>query len=350
MIVDIVKVFLPSLISFSFGMLIAPVLASYLYEKNMWKKKSVQIALSGEAATISAKLHNDENRKTPRMGGVVIWGSTLITILLFWAISYFFPTTISGKLDFLSRNQTWFPLFILIAGAIFGLVDDYLVCRERGDYKGGGLALTTRLGLVFLIALFSALWFYIKLDVSSIYIPFFGNLFLGWFFIPFFILFVIGIYSGGIIDGVDGLSGGVFAVIYSIYALLAYFNGQVDLAAFAAVIVGSILAFLWYNIPPARFFNSETGTMALTTCIVVLAFLTGHAAVLPIIAFLLIITSASSLIQILSKKYRGKKVFIVAPLHNHFQAIGWPASKVTMRYWILSVMFGILGLVVALLG
>lgn len=349
MIVNIVKVFIPTLVSFGLGMLIAPVLSSYLYEKKMWKKKSVQLTLSGEAATISAQLHNDEERKTPRMGGVVIWGSTLITILIFWAISYFIPAT--GKLDFLSRNQTWFPLFVLIAGALVGLFDDYLVCQERGTYRGGGLSLRTRLGFVFLLALFCALWFYIKLDVASIYIPFVGDFYLGLFFIPIFILYVIGIYSGGIIDGVDGLSGGVFAIIFSAYALIAYFYGQVDLAAFSSVIVGGTLAFLWYNIPPARFFNSETGTMALTTCLVVLAFLTNSAAVLPIIAFLLVITSASSIIQIVSKKYRGgKKVFKVAPLHNHFQAIGWPAYKVTMRYWVLAVMFAMFGVVLRLLG
>jgi phospho-N-acetylmuramoyl-pentapeptide-transferase len=351
MIINIVKVFIPTLVSFGLGMLISPVLAGFLYEKKMWKKKSVQTTLSGEAATISARLHNDEERKTPRMGGVVIWGSTLITILLFWAISYFFPNSLTGKLDFLSRNQTWFPLFILIAGALCGLLDDYLVCSDKGSYRGGGLSLKTRLGFVFFLGLASALWFYFKLDINSIYIPFHGDLYLGFLFIPVFILFVIGIYSGGIIDGVDGLSGGIFAIIYFAYAVLAYFYGQIDLAAYSSVIVGAILAFLWFNIPPARFFNSETGTMALTTSLVVLAFLTKSAAVLPIIGFLLIATSASSILQILSKKYRGgKKIFVVAPLHNHFQAIGWPASKVTMRYWILGIIFAVLGLVTALLG
>lgn len=351
MIINIVKVFIPTLVSFALGMIISTPLAGFLYEKKMWKKKSVQTTLSGEAAVISAKLHNDEDRKTPRMGGVVIWGSTLLTILLFWAISFFFPTSLTGKLDFLSRNQTWFPLFILIAGALCGLLDDYLVCSDKGSYRGGGLSLKTRLGFVFFLGLVSALWFYFKLDVSTIYIPFHGDLYLGILFIPVFVLFVIGIYSGGIIDGVDGLSGGIFAIIYFAYAVLAYFYGQIDLAAYASVIVGAILAFLWYNIPPARFFNSETGTMALTTSLVVLAFLTKSAAVLPIIAFMLVVTSASSILQILSKKYRhGKKIFVVAPLHNHFQAIGWPASKVTMRYWILGIMFAVMGLVIALIG
>jgi phospho-N-acetylmuramoyl-pentapeptide-transferase len=158
-------------------------------------------------------------------------------------------------------------------------------------------------------------------------------------------------YSGGIIDGIDGLSGGVFAAIYTAYAIIAFAGGQIDLAAYASVVVGGLLAFLWFNIPPARFFNSETGTMALTTSLVVVIFLTK--AVIPslIIAFLLILTSASSLIQILSKKYRGgKKVFIVAPLHNHLQAKGWPSYKVTMRYWVVSMVLAVIGVIIALIG
>ena len=158
-------------------------------------------------------------------------------------------------------------------------------------------------------------------------------------------------YSGGIIDGVDGLAGGVFATIYSAYAIIAFAHGQIDLAAYSSVVVGGLLAFLWFNIPPARFFLSETGTMALTTSLVILAFLTKAVVPLLIIAFPLIATSASSIIQITSKKYRGgKKVFIVAPLHNHFQALGWPAHKVTMRYWVISMMFAVVGVIVALVG
>ncbi len=348
--IDIVKVFIPTIVSFALGIFIAPALSEYLRELKMWKSSSVKKTMDGSEATITASLHNDEERKTPRMGGVLIWGSVLVTTLLFWAVSYFFPTTITGKFDFLSRNQTWLPLFTLIAGGLFGLVDDYLVCRDKGTYNGGGLSLKTRLLFVFILGMFTAMWFYIKLDVASIYIPFFGDLYLGAFFIPIFLLFIIGIYSGGIIDGIDGLSAGVFGIIYAAYAIIAYTNGQIDLAAYAFVVTGALLAFLWFNIPPARFFSSETGTMALTTSLVVLAFLTNAVAVLPIIAFLLVITSASSIIQIFSKKYRGKKVFLVAPLHNHFQAVGWPSYKVTMRYWVMGIILGISGVVISLVG
>jgi phospho-N-acetylmuramoyl-pentapeptide-transferase len=347
----VVKVLLPTAVAFLIGIAITPFWANFLYKHRMWKKSSVKTTTDGFAATISAKLHNDEERKTPRMGGVIIWASALGTALLFEFVEHIAPGSLIGGLGYISRSQTWLPLFMLIAGALCGLIDDYLVSRDAGSYKGGGLSLTTRLLFVAALGVLGAWWFYSKLEFSGVYLPFLGNLELGALFIPFFVLFMIGIYSGGIIDGVDGLSGGVFAVIFSAYAIIAYAQGQYDLATFSSVIAGATLAFLWFNIPPARFFNSETGTMALTTSLVVVAFLSEQVIVLPIIAFLLIATSASSLIQIASKKFRhGKKVFVVAPLHNHFQAIGWPSYKVTMRYWVLSVVFAIIGVIIALVG
>lgn len=348
---DVIKIFVPTTVAFFIGIGITPLLTDFLYRHKMWKKSSVQKAMSGEQATITSKLHNDEERKTPRMGGVVIWGSVLITTFLLFVLGWVFPESIFAKLSFFSRNQTWLPLFTLVAGGLYGLIDDYLVCRDAGSYAGGGLSLRARLAFVAALGALGAWWFYVKLGMDTIHVPFMGDMYLGMFFIPLFIVVMIGIYSGGIIDGVDGLSGGVFASIFSAYAVIAFVQGQIDIAAFATVVVGGTLAFLWFNIPPARFFNSETGTMALTTSLTVIAFLTNAVAVLPIIAFLLIATSASSLIQILSKKFRnGKKVFLVAPLHNHFQALGWPPYKVTMRYWIFSIVLAVLGTIITLVG
>ncbi|MEI8124092.1 MAG: hypothetical protein WCG60_02910, partial [bacterium] len=260
------------------------------------------------------------------------------------------------KLDFLSRDQTWIPLCILIFGAIIGLVDDILEIRGQGGNYAGGLSLKKRLILVALISFLISLWFYFKLDVNSVNLPFMSGINIGLWFIPFFVLVTLLMYSGGVIDGIDGLAGGVFAIIFSAYSGIAFFQSQINLAAFCAVIAGSILAFLWFNIPPARFYMSETGSMALTITLAVVAFMTDSLgegrgiAVLPIIAFPLIITTASVIIQILSKKLRGgKKVFLVAPLHHHFEAIGWPAFKVTMRYWVVSLIFAILGLILALI-
>ncbi len=350
MITDAVKIFLPATISFIIGFLIEPSISGFLYRHKFWKKSSVGKSLDGIDTPITSKLHNDEGRKTPRMGGIIVWGSAFLTILVIFLFSFFTTNADADKLSFLSRNQTWLPLFTLLVGAIVGLVDDYLVVSDKGQYVGGGLSLKKRIIVVLFLAIIGAWWFFFKLGVHSIIVPSFGEIQLGYMFIPLFIIFMIGIYSGGIIDGIDGLAGGVFAVIFSSYAIIAFHNHQVDLSAFCMVIVGSLLAFLWFNVPPARFYLSETGTMALTTTLVVVAFLTKAVAVLPIIAFPLVATSLSSVAQVLSKKFRnGKKIFHVAPLHHHFQVVGWPASKVTMRYWILSVLFAVIGIIITLI-
>jgi len=359
MIIDIVKVFLPAVGAFILGVLITPVLTNYLYSHKMWKKKSGKIALDGTEAAVFNELHREKDTNTPRMGGIIIWFSSVVVIVGIWLIARLFPGDIASKLDFLSRSQTWIPLGTLILGSLAGLIDDYLEVKRSGNITGknGGLSLKKRLLIVFVIALACALWFYIKLDVTGIGLPFgLGELYLG----PLFILLFLGtaffIYAGGVIDGLDGLSGGVFASIFAAYGGIAFYQQQINLAAFCATLAGGILAFLWFNIPPARFYMTETGIMGLTITLTVVAFMTDRLGdgygflVLPVIALPLVITVLSNIIQVFSKKFRGKKVFLVAPLHHHFEAIGWPAYKVTMRYWIISLICAILGITLALIG
>jgi phospho-N-acetylmuramoyl-pentapeptide-transferase len=356
-IADIVKVFLPAIASFCLGVAITPVLTHYLYKNQMWKKRAGKVDLSGAATPIFNSIHKEKEVGTPRMGGIVIWLSATVTILGIWIVSYFLPSDLSVKLDFLSRNQTWLPLFTLVAGALVGLVDDFLEIKGNGGHVAGGLSLKKRLVVVLFISLIVGMWFFFKLDVSGIGLPGGGEFELGWLFIPFFALVTAAVYSGGIIDGIDGLSGGVFATMFAAYAGIAFYQQQIDLAAFCLTIVGSILAFLWFNIPPARFYMSETGTMGLTITLSVVAFMTdklggGYGIVtLPIIAIPLVLTTLSVIIQVVSKKMRGgKKIFLVAPVHHHLEAVGWPGYKVTMRYWVFGVVFAILGVILAIIG
>ncbi len=357
MIIDIIKVFIPAVISFIFGILIAVPLSNFLYSKQMWKKKAGKVDLDGNATPIFNELHKDKEINTPRMGGIIVWLSTFVTIVGIFLIDKITALPVFDKLELLSRNQTWIPLMTLIVGALVGLIDDYLEVRSTGGTYSKGLSLKKRLMVVAAIGLFCGYWFYSKLGITMLGTPgIFGGLDLGIFFIPFFAIVTMAVYSGGVIDGIDGLAGGVFATMFSAYAGIAFYQQQINLASFCLVVVGGILAFLWFNIPPARFYMSETGTMALTVTLTVIAFMTdslggGYGVfVLPIIAMPLVLTTASNIIQVFSKKYRGKKVFIVAPVHHHFEALGWPAYKVTMRYWIVGVMFGILGVVLALVG
>lgn len=352
MIADIFKIFLPAVLSFVVGIGMTSILTNYLYKYKCWKKKSGKT----EDTPIFNSLHKEREVNTPRMGGIVVWGSAAFTILGIWLVSQLLPTDLAIKLDFLSRNQTWIPLSTLLLGALIGLLDDYMEIKGNGDNKAGGLSLKKRLFLVGVISLAVALWFYLKLDVESLGMPaLLGEVYLGPLFVLFFVILTLFIYAGGVIDGLDGLAGGVFATIFGAYGVIAYYQNQIDLAAFCAAIAGALLAFLWFNIPPARYYMSETGTMGLTITLTVVAFMTdklgdGYGVlILPIIALPLVITVLSNLIQVLSKRIRGKKVFLVAPIHHHFEAIGWPAYKVTMRYWIFTVVCALLGITLALI-
>jgi len=353
---DIIKIFIPAIAAFATGILATPVLTHYLYKYKAWKKSSGKIALDGTEAIEFNKLHKEKEVNTPRMGGIVVWGSVAITVFALWVLGQFTSITFFDELDLISRNQTWIPLVLLLLGSIVGMVDDLLEIRAKSGFSKG-LSLKTRLGVVGVLALMTGWWFYAKLGVTAIGIPFTSPLEIGWLVVPLFVLVALFIYASGVIDGIDGLSGGVFASIFAAYAGIAFFQNQIDLAALSAVIAGGILAFLWFNIPPARFYMTETGTMGLTMALTAIAFMTdtlgeGHGFLaLGIIGFLLVVTVFSNIIQVLSKKLRGgKKVFRVAPLHHHFEAVGWPSYKVTMRYWILSIMFAIVGVAFALLG
>ncbi|MDD3531129.1 MAG: hypothetical protein PHV99_00850 [Candidatus Pacebacteria bacterium] len=353
---SIIKVFIPATASFAIGILFAPLLTHCLYKHKVWKKSVGKTALDGTPAVEFEKIrttaHAGTETSTPRMGGILIWVTATFVTVGIWVLARLVPGPFFEKLDFLSRSQTWIPLFALLAGAFVGFVNDLLDILPSGER---GLGLRTRLLFVTLVSTFIGWWFYAKLGVDAIGIPGDGTFTIGALIVPLFVFTTLVLYAGGVIDGIDGLAGGVFSTAFMAYAGIAYFQNQINLAAFSATLIGALLAFLWFNIPPARFWMTETGTMGLTMTLAVIAFMTdtpgnGYGvAALPIIAFPLIITVASNIIQVISKKLRGKKVFRIAPLHHHFEAIGWPSYKVTMRYWIISIVCAIVGMIVALL-
>jgi phospho-N-acetylmuramoyl-pentapeptide-transferase len=351
--IEIVKVFVPTTVAFVVGIAATPLLTHYLYHLRVWKKTPGKIALDGNVAHEFNKLHQDREGHTPRMGGILIWASVFITVAILAFVDSLIATdaALSG-MSFLSRSQTLIPLTVLFVGALVGFMNDYYdVTHEHG-----GIRLRVRLGIITVMSALIGGWFYSKLGVDAIAIPYFGELVVGALIVPFFICVSLAIYASGIIDGIDGLSGGVFSIIYAAYAMLAFHQGQFDIAALSGAIAGATLAFLWFNIPPARFWMTETGTMPLTLTLAVIAFMTdtlggGYGiSVLPIIGFLLVVTVLSTVAQIASKRFRGKKLFRVAPLHHHFEAIGWPSYKVTMRYWVIGIIVAIIGLIVAATG
>ncbi|MBP6858141.1 MAG: hypothetical protein KBC11_03090 [Candidatus Pacebacteria bacterium] len=348
MILNVVKIFLPTALTFAIGILLTPRLTALMYKHKLWKKKKRvddPDITNEHMATIS---NAEAEVSTPRVGGVIIWLSVTASIVIMYLISKTFPSDLSTKLDFLSRGQTLVPLASLLLGAAIGLVDDASQIRGAMDKISHRFR---KIGIVVALGVFIGAWFYFKLGMTSVSVPFGGTISLGFLFIPFFIAVLLAVFSGSVIDGMDGLAGGVLAIIFASYAAIAFGKNLIDIAAFSGVISGGILAFLWFNIPPARFYMGETGILGLLVVLTVIAFLTDTVLLLPLIALPLAATTASNIIQIISYKYFNKRrVFKIAPLHHHFHALGWTREKVVMRYWVVSVICAVLGVVISLIS
>jgi len=351
--INTIKIFIPAIISFIIGILLTPVATHYFYKYKMWRRVKREDNIPADKMTGFAKIHDSVAEvSTPRTGGMIIWISVIFTVAIVAIIDFLFISNLSHKMYFISRSQTLLPFFTLIIASLIGLGDDFLQIFGKGRWSTDPIVLRyIKIGIILLLGLIIGFWFYFKLGVTDLYIPFYGFVNLGYLFIPFFIIVMLSLWSTSVIDGVDGLSGGVIASIFTAYAIIAYFNNQPDIAAFCAVITGAVLAFLWFNIPPARFYMGETGMIGLTVTLSVIAFMTNTVLLLPIIAFPLFITALSDVIQIASRKLRnGKKVFLYAPLHHHFEALGWPKYKVTMRYWIVGIITSMIGVILALIN
>lgn len=329
---DIAKIFWLTAISFVIALIWTPLFTDFLY-KNKLGKKIRDTSLDEQKAPIFYKLHKGKEN-TPTMGGLLIWVTTAVITVLFN----------------LSRAGTWLPLFALVFSGVIGAIDDLLNIRGIGPNRGG-LAFRYKFFLYLIIAVLGAWWFYFKLDWNIFHVPGFGDIFLGWWYIPLFIAVIIFMaFSVNQTDGLDGLAGGTLAIAYGAYGFIALADGRLALAAFCGTVMGALLAFLWFNVYPARFFMGDTGSMALGATLGIIAFLTNQVAVLPIIGFVFVLEALSTIIQIFSKKFFHKKVFLSAPIHHHLEALGWPESKVTMRFWIISAAMAVIGMMIALIG
>jgi phospho-N-acetylmuramoyl-pentapeptide-transferase len=340
----LIKVLFFATLAFVFAIFVTPILTHFLYKYKLGKK----IRNNG-LTPVFTELHAHK-AGTPTMGGILIWGSILIIILAFYFLFNFFPDGIFSHLNFLSRSETLLPLGALIITALIGLFDDWLDVRGKGVLGGGGLKLRHRLLIYTLIAIVGALWFYFKLDWTVFHVPFLGNFEIGAWYIPIFIFVIVATsFSVNETDGLDGLAPGTLLIAFMAYGVISFSMGRYDLATFCGAIIGALLAFLWYNIPPARFYLGDTGSMSLGVTLGIIAMLTNSALLLLFIGIIFVIESLSVIIQILSKRLRGKKVFLSAPIHHHFQAIGWPEAKVVMRFWVVSGVGAAIALIIFLL-
>lgn len=329
---NLAKIFWLTALSFIIAIIWTPLFTDFLY-RNRLGKRIRQTGYDEQKAPIFYRLHKDK-AGTPVMGGLLIWVTTAIITLLFN----------------LSRAGTWLPLFALVTTGIIGAIDDLANIKGRGPHNGG-LRFRYKFLIYVAIALVGAWWFYSKLGWDVFHLPGIGDYSLGWWYIPLFVAVIVFFaFSVNQTDGLDGLAGGTLVIAYAAYVVIALVMGKVALAAFCGTIVGALLAFLWFNIYPARFFMGDTGSMALGMTLAVIAFLTNTVAVLPIIGFVFVIEALSTIIQIASKKLFKKKVFLSSPIHHHLEALGWPETKVTMRFWVISAVMASIGLMIALIG
>jgi phospho-N-acetylmuramoyl-pentapeptide-transferase len=317
-------------VSFVIAFLLAPILTNFLY-KNRLGKRLRQHGIDGKATPIFSKLHEGKSG-TPVMGGLLFWTTTALLTLLFH----------------LDRGQTWLSVFALVAAGTIGAVDDVMNVLGRGS-NGGGLGMRHKFWIYAAVAVVGAWWFYTKLGFSTVRVPGVGVFDIGWWYIPLFIGTVIFVaFSMNQTDGLDGLAGGVSLLAFFVFAFVALFQNKIHLAGFCAAMLGSLLAFLWFNIYPARFFMGDTGSMALGMTLPIIAFLTNSVVLLPFILLIPFIEGISTVIQIFSKKVFKRKVFLVAPIHHHFEALGWPETRVTMRFWVIASVGCAVGLMLAL--
>jgi phospho-N-acetylmuramoyl-pentapeptide-transferase len=340
----VVKILFLTTISFLLAIAWTPLMTHYLYKYRIGKQ------IRGDGSTpLFTKMHIHKSG-TPTMGGLLIWVTTLFLALLFFYLAKIFPTPAFSDLNFLSRSETLLPLGCLVASALVGLVDDFLDVRRMG-YKNRGIKFSHKLLIYAAIASVGAYWFYFKLDWDIVHIPFVGNYGIGLAFIAFFIFVVVATaFAVNQTDGLDGLAGGTLMTSFLAYGVIAFAEGKYDLAAFCGVISGSLLAFLWFNVNPARFFMGDTGSISLGVTLALVAIYTNTVFILPILGFVFVIEAVSTVIQLISKKLRnGKKVFLSAPIHHHFEAIGWPETKIVMRSWIISGVSMVIGLLVFIL-
>jgi len=324
-------ILLLSFFAFFAAMLLTPIYTHFAYKHKLWKRHRTH-STTGEVLSVISKMRI--KRTVPLMAGLITVGAITITTLGF-------------NLD---RHQTWLPLAALLGGGLVGLIDDIINILGRGG-NVAGLRPTVKFSMITAVAFACALFFYYKLGYTTVNIPFTGDFSVGWALIPLFVLVVVSTGNAvNISDGVDGLAGGLLLSAFGAFGVIAALQGNFGIAGFCMTVVGALLSYVWFNIPPARFFMGDVGSFAFGTSLGVVAMLTDTLFLLPLIGIVFVAEAGSSLLQILSKKIFHRRIFIAAPIHHHFEATGWPKTKITMRFWVVGQVAAALGVTVALIG
>ncbi len=324
-----------ALSAFFLATFLTPIYTFFAYKYHFWKKQKKE-TLTGEKLPVMTKLHAKKfQRHFPTMAGMV--GVVAVALV----------TTICN----MNREQTWLPLVGFLGGSIVGFIDD--VINVFGDGRGAaGLRAPVKFAMITALGLLMGWWFAVKLGWTGIEIPFVGIWEVGTIGMILIFAFAVVATSNAvnISDGLDGLAGGLSVMAYGAYAVIALFQGQWMLAGFCLTVVGWLLSYIWFNVPPARFMMGDTGSFAIGAGLGVVAMMTNSFFLLPIIGIVFVVEAGSSLIQIFWKKVFHKKLLISAPIHHHLEAKGWGEAKIVMRFWVNAGVFAIIGVFLAVQG
>ncbi|MBI2887677.1 MAG: phospho-N-acetylmuramoyl-pentapeptide-transferase [Chloroflexi bacterium] len=307
-------------VAFVLAFVLIPPLIGYLTRREMGKDIRAEGPQSHEV-----------KRGTPTMGGVAIVGSVLVTTLLLNS----------------QGRSIYVPLATVVANGLVGLWDDLGTLVRR---SGGGLSVRAKFAWLFLIALGLALVLHYGLRLESVYLPFMGKVPMGIWYIPIAVVTIVGTANAvNLTDGLDTLAGGTSALAFAAYGVIAYLQEQSFLASFSFTVVGAVLGFLWYNAHPAQLFMGDTGALALGAALAVVAMMTGHWLLLPLIGIVFVAETLSVILQVAYFKLTGgKRLFLMSPLHHHCELLGWSEPQVTTRFWVVGMVAAMAGIALAL--
>lgn len=321
--------------SFFLAMFLTPIYTHFAYKYKFWKKQK-QTTAQGDKLPVMRKLHAHKfKRAFPTMAGIIgVVTVTVVTYVCNW-----------------DRGQTWLPFFGFLGGSMVGLIDDLINVFGTGK-AAAGLRAPVKFFMITCVGLVLGWYFAVKLGWSGIMVPFIGNVELPEILVILIFAFAVVATSNAvnISDGLDGLAGGLCMIAYGAYAIIALFQGQWMLVGFCLTVVGWLLSYIWFNVPPARFMMGDTGSFALGAGLGVVAMMTNSFLLLPIIGGLLVVEAGSSLIQMFWKKVFKKKLFISAPIHHHLEAQGWGEAKIVMRFWVIAGALALIGIYLAAAG
>ncbi len=337
MLYPMTKVFMALLASTAVTGLLAIPFINLLY-KLKFQRQREYLSDQKKDRSLFDTLH-EKKIGTPAAGGLlIIFVTSVLGIIMY---------------QFTSFKLNWTIGILAITLVLYGLLGFYDDLRKFLEAPASGLwgiRARTKLIVQLLFGLLIGYLLYRYMDLHVVDLPFGYVVDLGWWYVPFVSLVVATMSNAfNITDGLDGLSSGLLVIALSAFWYLAVLFSTADVVLFIALLIGSMLAFLYFNIYPARFIMGDTGALALGAALAVIALMSRSVFALPFIGGVFMIELASSAIQMASKKFRHKKVFLIAPLHHHFEALGWNETKVTMRFWLAGAVCAFLGICIALL-